>query len=80
MSGAIQARQVIREALIRAGGVYRVSEAAGLHFTQVYAFLRGGRLREDNAGKLRAQLPEVPAEVWADIAAPVDPEQAEAGA
>lgn len=54
-----------------AGGVYAVAKEAGLHFTQVYAFLRGASLRPDNAGKLRAALPSVPAEVWADVAAPL---------
>lgn len=72
MSRASQAREAIKVAIKAADGVYAVAQRAGIHFTQIYSFLRGGNLRPDNAGKLRAALPDVPAEVWADIAAPVD--------
>lgn len=74
MDGARQARETIKNAMKERGGVYAVAAATGLHFTQVYAFLRGASLRPENAGKLRAALPDVPAEVWADVAAPVTPE------
>lgn len=54
------------------GGVYSVAASADLHFTLVYAFLRGATgLRPENLGRLRAVLPEVPDAVWVDIAAPL---------
>jgi hypothetical protein len=77
MSRARQAREQIKAAMKDAGGVYAVAEVAGLHFTQVYAFLRGASLRPENAGKLRAVLPGVAAEVWADVAAPISAPPAE---
>lgn len=71
MSRASQARDAIRSAIKDAGGVYAVAQQSEVHFTQIYSFLRGGQLRPENAGKLRAALPDVSAEVWADIAAPL---------
>ena len=56
-----------------AGGVYAVADSCGVHFTQIYNFLKGKGLTEPNAGKLRAALPDVPAEAWADAFAPVPP-------
>jgi hypothetical protein len=65
-----QARDQIRQAIKQAGGVYEVSERSGVHFTRIYAFLRGAMMEPDNAGKLRAELADLPAEVWANIFAP----------
>lgn len=57
------------------GSVEVVAGEVGVHFTTLYAFLAGGALKPENAGKLRALLESVPAEVWADALAPV-PEDA----
>lgn len=71
MSRARQAREEIKAAIDRHGGVYALAEATSLHFTQIYAFLRGGGMKEPNAGRLRAALPELDAELWADAFAPM---------
>lgn len=71
MSRARKAREQIKAAMKVAGGVYAVAERTGLHFTQVYGFLRGGNLRPENAGRLRAALSDLPDEVWADVGAPL---------
>ena len=65
-----QARDHIRQAIRDAGGVYAVAERSGVHFTRIYAFLRGGNMEPSNAGRLRAELVSVPAEVWAECLAP----------
>ena len=70
MSRAAQAREAIKVAIVEGDGVYAVAQRAGVHFTRVYAFLRGAGLTEENAGKLRAALPGVPPEVWAEAFAP----------
>lgn len=72
MSGARQARDEIKVAIDKHhNGVYAVAAASGVHFTQVYAFLRGKGLSEPNAGKLRSVLTSVSAETWADAFAPM---------
>lgn len=67
------ARELIKAAINepRNGGVYAVARRAGVHFTQVYSFLRGGSLKRSTAGKLRASVRGVRADVWADAFAPV---------
>jgi hypothetical protein len=65
-----QARDEIRQAIKQAGGVYEVAERSGVHFTRIYAFLRGAMMEPENAGRLRAELPGLPADVWANIFAP----------
>jgi hypothetical protein len=65
-----QARDHIRQAIKEAGGVYAVAYRSGVHFTRIYAFLRGGSMEPTNAGRLRAELEAVDAEVWAEILAP----------
>lgn len=55
----------------RNGGVYGVAAASGVHYTRIYSFLRGGRMEEENAGKLRAACPEVPPSLWVDAFAPL---------
>jgi hypothetical protein len=72
MDRAKVARDHIKAAMDRPrnGGVYAVAKRAGVHFTQVYAFLRGGNLTQSNAGKLRAAVRGVRADVWADALAP----------
>lgn len=77
MATASQARQLIGDTIkARPGGVYGFAGVSGVHFTRIYSFLRGGRLEEDNAGKLRVALPEINDAVWADAFAPppADPE------
>lgn len=54
----------------RQGGVYAVADDCGVHFTQLFRFLRGGGLSTENAGKLRAAVSGVPDSVWADVFAP----------
>lgn len=72
MDRAGLARDRIKQAIDRPanGGVYAVARRAGVHFTQVYSFLRGGSLTQANAGKLRAAVRGVRADVWADAFAP----------
>ncbi len=65
-----QARDRIREAIKDAGGVYAVAAISGVHFTRIYAFLRGSGMEPGNASRLRAALPEVAADTWADVFAP----------
>ncbi len=72
MDASSQAREQIAKIIkARTGGVAGLAEATGLHFTRIYAFLRGSGLDPDNAGKLRAALPEVAPSLWADAFAPV---------
>jgi hypothetical protein len=73
MDRATEARATIRRAIDRPrnGGVLAVARRAGVHFTQVYGFLRGGSLNLSNAGKLRAAVRGVRADVWADAFAPL---------
>jgi hypothetical protein len=72
MATSSQARETIKAAMqSEHGGVYGTWKACGVHFTQLYAFLRGGSLVEANASRLRAALPTVPNEVWADAFAPM---------
>lgn len=81
MSTASQAREAIGQIIkAKPKGVYGVWDMSGVHFTRIYAFLAGGSLGEENAGKLRAALPEVPAELWADAFAPLPSERPEHGA
>lgn len=58
------------------GGVYATAAASGLHFTMLYSFLKGGTLLRPNASRLRAALPSVAADVWADAFAPSAPDEA----
>lgn len=60
--------------MVDADGVIAVSERAGVHYTQVYAFLRGGGMTPENAGLLRAVVAVDPA-VWADAFAPIPDDQ-----
>ena len=71
MNTASQAREQIGAIMkAKAGGVHGVADDAGVHFTRVYAFLAGGSLGQENAGRLRAALPEVGDALWADAFAP----------
>ncbi len=73
---AHSARDRIKKAIKDAGGVYAVAGRSGVHFTRVYAFLRGSGMESKNASRLRAALPDVAADVWADVFAPPSvPEQ-----
>ena len=65
----MNARETIADA-IRKRGVLRVSEASGIHFTRLYAFLKGGGLAPDTCGKLRAAVPEVGGALWLELQAP----------
>lgn len=76
--GPSQARDHIRQAIKDANGVYAVAERSGVHFTRIYAFLRGRSMEPENAGRLRASLPAVPAEVWVAVLAPVPTSSVEA--
>lgn len=72
METSRQAREEIKKAIDeRHDGVYAVAAASGVHYTQVYAFLRGGVLKPENAGRLRSVVTSVDASVWADAFAPV---------
>lgn len=64
------ARETIIEA-IRARRVMPLAAASGVHFTRLYAFLQGSGLDPVNAGRLRVAMPEVAAEVWLELQAPV---------
>ncbi len=59
------------------GGVYQAAAAAKVHFTQVYAFLRGGSMSQENAGRLRSVV-KADDSTWADAFAPVPPDDAAA--
>lgn len=75
------ARAIIKQAMIdQHQSVTKCAEKLGVHATNVYGFLRGGRLEEGNAGRLRALLPGLPAEVWADAFAPLPEPITEASA
>lgn len=69
--GTSQARDHIRQAIKDKGGVYKVAERTGIHYTRIYAFLRGSGMEADNASRLRAELSELSADVWADVFAPM---------
>jgi len=72
MGSASQARKTIGRIIRkREGGVYGLASECGVHFTRIYAFLRGGGLDPKNAGALRAALPEVPTSVWVDAFVPL---------
>lgn len=76
MDLARQARDEIKRAIDdHHGGVYAVAAAAGVHYTQIYAFLRGGVLKQENAGRLRAVVASVDAAVWANAFAPPTPQE-----
>lgn len=77
MDRARQAREEIKSAIAANGGVYVVATASDIHYTQIYAFLRGGGMKADNAGRLRLALPDVGEGTWADAFAPL-PEAVEA--
>lgn len=70
MDTAANAREQIKKAIVDRGGMTLVANETGIHFTQIYAFLRGGGLRTENAGRLRLALPKVDDAVWADAFAP----------
>jgi hypothetical protein len=66
------ARAKIREAINKAGGVYKVASEINVHFTRIYAFLAGASMMPENMGALRKRLGDaVPDSVWANIAAPI---------
>ena len=65
-----EARQIVSDA-IRSRGVPALARESGVHFTRLYAFLKGANLDPDNSGKLRAALVEVPDDVWLALCAPV---------
>lgn len=67
-----EARAVVEDA-IRTRGVMGVYRASGVHFTRLYAFLKGSDLGPENAGKVRAAMPEVPEVVWLELCAPTPP-------
>lgn len=79
MSTARQARQEIGDIIkAKPGGVYAVGTASGVHYTRIYAFLRGSAMEPENAGRLRAVLPEVRDALWADAFAPTPDVEAQA--
>lgn len=60
-----QARELIWEAIVEAGGPYAVARAADLHPTLLYAWRKGSKgLGEDSIAALRAQVPSVDDAVW----------------
>lgn len=67
-----EARETIKRA-IKERGVLRVYEASGVHFTRLYAFLKGSDLGPENAGKVRAVMPEIPDAMWLELCAPTPP-------
>jgi hypothetical protein len=70
------ARTQIKRAIDKAGGVERVSDRTGIHFTSLYRMLKGADLCPSARSRLREALPRVPARVWADVWAPLPPSRA----
>lgn len=74
-----QARATIGESIRAAGGVYAVARRSGIHYTRLYAWLRGtSDLREAARAALRAQIPEVDDATWGAALAPAPDQQPEA--
>lgn len=75
LSSMDTARLQLRQAIREAGGVAAVAERAQIHFTALYRMLAGRDLEAPSRARLRAALPSVPAEVWADVWAPLPSEE-----
>lgn len=79
MDRVSQAREQIWQAIVEAGGPYRVARAARIHVTHLYSWRKRTRsLGEDLVERLRAELPGVEDAVWGAALAPAPAPSAEA--
>ena len=72
-----EARERIKQAIDKRGGVRAFADQCGVHFTTIYDFFKGSRPDEENVSKMRTALgKDVPVYVWADVLGPMLAEDA----